>query len=73
MPSCPICGDKCDTNREIRIHASRSHDTTLAGEPTECGNCGTDIRRPQHHLEEENTVFCSDECETEWRTEARRG
>ncbi|ERG94208.1 hypothetical protein [Haloquadratum walsbyi] len=73
MPSCPICGDECDATREIRIHASRSHDTTLAGEPTECGNCGTDIRRPQHQLEKNQNVFCSDECEAEWRTEAKRG
>jgi|APHM01.1.fsa_nt_gi hypothetical protein len=66
--SCPICGSEFDTRHGMKIHASRLHDTSLAGEPTECGNCGTDMRRPKHQLEKYNNVFCSDECEVEWRT-----
>jgi len=31
MLYCPICGDIFDTDHGVKIHAFRSHDTTLAG------------------------------------------
>lgn len=73
MTSCPICGDVFDTKHGMKIHASRSHDTSLAGETTECDTCGKEITRQQYEIDKYDNHFCSDECETEWREERYSG
>lgn len=70
MCECPICGDKFKSDHGVKVHAGRSHETSLAGETVECEVCGTDITRQPYEIREYENHFCSDGCEKKWRQRA---
>lgn len=73
MSSCPICGEKFASEHGVKVHAGRSHDTSLAGETVACATCGTEISRQPYEVQKYENHFCSDKCETEWRSERYSG
>lgn len=68
--SCPTC-DREDFSSEVgmKIHHSKSHGVSLAGRHTTCTQCGTDIRKAKHELENAEKNFCSNSCRGAWRSE----
>lgn len=69
MSPCPTCGEVFDTDRGVKIHHSKIHGESIAGEVIECGWCGETFRAP----ESDDREFCSRECASKWLSENRRG
>jgi len=73
MSECPICGDEFKSDHGVKIHAGRSHNTSLAGETVECETCGTEITRQPYEVRKYENHFCSDQCEKEWQSNTFTG
>lgn len=71
---CPTCGrdDFADTPGMKRHHA-HVHGESIAGVDVECAQCGAMKNVPVYYTEDNDRHFCSDECESEWRSEYYSG
>lgn len=68
---CPTCDrDDFESCRGMKVHHATIHGETLPpGTEAECSNCGSVVRRSPSRLEKMDHVFCSQECESGWRSE----
>lgn len=65
------CDSEHETVHGMRIHHSRSHGYSVAGEELTCESCGGEyvVQRDKA----EDSRFCSRECMGDWRSETVRG
>lgn len=57
---CPICGDSFDSTHGMKIHHSRIHNESIAGEKIICDYCGDEYREKPGRVD--RSSYCSEEC-----------
>jgi len=71
---CPTCGDDSFYLKSgMEQHHAVVHSESLNKVKTECGYCGVVLKRHPSHLEQGDNVFCSDDCENDYKSEHMSG
>lgn len=63
---CPTCGGSFSSELGVKMHHAKTHGASIAGEPVDCENCGSTIRKKSNQIEEWDKHFCGDECRLEY-------
>lgn len=70
MPSkCPTCGEEFKNEHGVKVHHSRAHGESIAGEVVECAWCGKEFEITAYAANEHDWHTCSDECSSKYRSE----
>lgn len=64
---CPTCGDNFKSERGMKTHHAQIHGESIAGEPVDCDNCGDTVRKKRWRIEEQETFFCDEYCQFEYK------
>lgn len=64
---CPTCGKECASYRGMKVHHSKAHGESIAGEVVECDHCGDEFRKRLDRVERDAKQFCSRDCQAQWR------
>lgn len=62
---CPTCGKSFDTDHAVKIHHTKAHGESIAGEAVSCATCGESFRVYPSRAERSDRLFCSDACKGE--------
>lgn len=74
MAECPTCGrTDFKSDRGMRMHHAKVHDESLSKVNKSCEYCGDDVVVWRKYAEKHDHHFCSDECQSRWRSEKIRG
>ena len=69
---CPTCERAFPTAAGMKSHHKLSHGESIALVTVDCGWCGGGVTVQESTLRDENK-FCSDKCESKWRSERYSG
>lgn len=69
--SCPFpgCERVFSSEKGVSLHHVQSHGESIAGVETECSWCGDTIRKKRTKVENEDHLFCDNQCRGDWRSE----
>lgn len=70
---CPTCRETFDSCRAMKVHHSKVHDESIAGEEFTCDQCGVVSRRDASHIHDDMNNFCSAACRGAYRSENYTG
>lgn len=70
---CPTCDQACKSEKGMKQHHTRSHDTSLNSVTLDCNYCGTEFTANKNDVKNVEHSFCSSECENSWRSNEYSG
>lgn len=61
--TCPTCGrDDFKNKRGMKVHHSKTHGESIAGDKVECDQCGDEFRITPNRVKNDDNHFCNKEC-----------
>jgi len=73
VPSCPTCGDECESETGVKIHHAMKHNESIAGVEIECDWCAEIFYRKPSYVERYDNLFCGEECKNNFHSDYLTG
>lgn len=70
---CPTCGKECKSEKGMKQHHTRTHGESLNRVERKCSQCGDIVVKDYNEIKNCDNIFCSDKCDSEWRSENLTG
>jgi len=70
---CPKCGKVCKSTKGMKQHHKLSHGTSLNEIKVDCSWCEQEFTCERSEVQEYDNNFCSNECQSNWRSETYSG
>jgi DNA-directed RNA polymerase subunit RPC12/RpoP len=63
---CPTCGEQFADDHALKTHHGLAHGESIAGVEVECPQCGDTRRVKPSYAEDNENIFCDEECYGAW-------
>jgi len=70
---CPTCGGEYKSVKGMKQHHKRTHGNSLNIISISCDYCNSSVEKDRADIKDSKRVFCSDECNSNWRSENLTG
>jgi 5-methylcytosine-specific restriction endonuclease McrA len=66
---CPSCDSSFDNKTGMKVHHSKIHGESIAGELVNCEYCGEELRRSPSDVQNQENFFCDYDCMSSWQSD----